>query len=134
MDDKTFPILAADSIPDSYWSVQRHADGLEGVPVIMDSVRKRGDAAVREAAAKYDRANPLTFEISEEDRVAAVARLVREAPELYESLCLSRDLALRFASLQRASFSDFETELSPGLFTGQRTVPVSRAGARNNFV
>ncbi len=129
MDDKTFPILAADSIPDSYWSVQRHADGLEGVPVIMDSVRKRGDAAVREAAAKYDRANPLTFEISEEDRVAAVARLVREAPELYESLCLSRDLALRFASLQRASFSDFETELSPGLFTGQRTVPVSRAGA-----
>lgn len=129
MDDKTFQIIDADSIPESFWSVQRHSDGLQGIPVIMDAVRSRGDAAVRETAAKFDRANPASLEVPESDRIVAAARLVREDPALYESVCLSRDLALKFAKLQRESFNDFETELSPGLFTGQRTVPVERAGA-----
>lgn len=122
-------IVDAADIPETFWSFHRHSGGLEGVPLIMDAVRSRGDAAVRETAAKFDRANPASFEIPEADRVSAAARLVREDPALYESVCLSRDLALRFAKLQRACFTDFETELSPGLFTGQRTIPVSRAGA-----
>jgi len=33
-----------------------------------------------------------------------------------------------FAEHQRASLSEFETELSPGLFAGQRLIPVSTAG------
>jgi histidinol dehydrogenase len=58
----------------------------------------------------------------------AESSLKQENPSLYTSLCLSRDLALRFAERQRQSFDDFEIELSPGMLTGQRTVPVERAG------
>ncbi len=129
MDEGMFRIIDEADIPASFWSFRRHSDGLEGVLPIMEAVRERGDAAVREAAGKYDRANPAILEVPPEDAVRAAERLEREEPELYRSVCLSRDLALRFASLQRASFTDFETELSPGLFTGQRTVPVERVGA-----
>lgn len=129
MDNNLLKIIAAADIPESFWSFHRHSAGLEGVLPIMEAVRSRGDAAIRETAAKFDRANPMKLEIPEADSVAAAARLVREDPSLYESVCLSRDLALRFAKLQRASFTDFETELSPGLFTGQRTIPASRVGA-----
>jgi histidinol dehydrogenase len=53
----------------------------------------------------------------------------RENPNLYKSICYSHDLALRFAKKQRESFNDFETELEPGLFTGQKNIAVDRAGA-----
>lgn len=129
MDEQSFKIIAARDIPASFWSVQRHSDGLEGVPVIMNAVRRRGNEAIRETAAKYDRANPEALEIPHADMDRAVDRLMGEENELYRSLCLSRDLALKFAVLQRSSYTDFETELSPGLFTGQRTVPVERVGA-----
>ncbi len=129
MNQELLKIIEEADIPESFWSPRRHSDGLEGVKATMESVLLRGDEGIRDAAAKFDRANPGSFEIPLADRTAAVARLVRENPDLYESACLSRDLALRFARLQRESFTDFETELSPGLFTGQRTIPVERAGA-----
>ena len=40
----------------------------------------------------------------------------------------SKSVKLLFAKLQRKSFTDFEEELAPGLITGQRTIPVERAG------
>jgi histidinol dehydrogenase len=35
----------------------------------------------------------------------------------------------RFAELQRASLSDFEAEVEPGVFLGQRNIPVNAVGA-----
>jgi histidinol dehydrogenase len=91
-------------------------------------VRARGNGAIRDQAARFDRANPETLEISAEALRAAGEKLKRDNPDLHDALCLSRDLALKFASRQRESFEDFEMELSPGLFTGQKTIPVERAG------
>ena len=79
-------------------------------------------------AAKFDRANPETFEIPRSELIKAENTLKEENPSLYKSLCLSRDLAKRFAERQKQSFDDFEIELSPGMITGQRTIPVDRAG------
>ena len=121
-------IVNARDLPDSFFSARRLAGGLEEVSVILEAVRTHGDEAVRTYAAKYDRANPVSFEIPRDELKAAEGRLRADNPELYDALCLSRDLALKFAARQRDSFDDFETELSPGLFTGQRTIPVERAG------
>ena len=49
-------------------------------------------------------------------------------PELYKSLCYSHDLALKFALKQKESFDDFEVELEEGVFTGQKNIPVEKAG------
>ncbi len=121
-------ILDAADIPASFFSTGRLADGLESVPLILEQVRSRGDAAIREYAAKFDRANPETFEIPRAVLVEAEDRLKTADRELYDALCLSRDLALEFAGRQRDSFRDFTLEISPGLVTGQRTIAVERAG------
>ena len=65
----------------------------------------------------------------EDELRAASEKLKRERPALYDALSYSYDLALRFAKKQKESFSDFEVELEPGVFTGQKTIPVERAGA-----
>lgn len=121
-------ILDSSKITDAFYSVRRLSEGLDVVPVILDSVRTRGDAAIREIAVKFDRANPEILEIQHTDLKAAEEKMKEANRKLYDALCLSRDLALRFAARQRDSFDDFETELSPGLVTGQKTIPVSRAG------
>jgi len=121
-------ILDSSDIPASFYSPNRLADGLEAVPLILEQVRTRGDAAVREYAAKFDRANPESLEIPASVLSEAEDRLKAKDRELFDALCLSRDLALEFARRQRDSFGDFTLELSPGLVTGQRTIAVERAG------
>lgn len=120
--------VEAAALTDSFFSARRLSAGLEAVPEILEAVRTRGDAAIREQAARFDRANPEHLEISKQGLRLAEEKLKRENPELHAALCLSRDLALKFAARQRDSFDDFETELSPGLLTGQKTIPVERAG------
>ncbi len=121
-------ILDSAEIGESFYSVRRLSEGLDVVPRILESVRERGDAAVREWTARFDRADPASFEIDPDAVKATERKLLAERPELHRALCLSRDLALDFAARQRESFEDFEKELSPGLVTGQRTIPVDRAG------
>lgn len=121
-------VIDANDLPDSFYSVRRLADDVAVVPAILDDVRARGDEAVREWTAKFDRARPAAFEIPRAALEAEERALKDGDPKLYDSLRLSRDLALAFARRQRDSFDDFEIELSPGLVTGQKTIPVERAG------
>ena len=95
---------------------------------VLSDVRSRGDAALRDYGAKFDVSAPATLEIPLAELKAAAEKMQAEKPELYKALTYSHDLALRFARRQRESFDDFETELEPGLFTGQKTIPVEKAG------
>ena len=101
---------------------------IDVVKEVLSDVRKRGDAALAEYGARFDVSAPAALEIPQSELKAAAEKLRRENPALYDALCYSRDLALRFARRQRDSFDDFEVELEPGLFTGQKTIPVDRAG------
>lgn len=128
MNTPAIKLINSSDIPASFYSVRRLTEGLDVVPRILEAVRTAGDSAIREYAAKFDRANPAAFEIPVAVLKAAEQRLKTGNPELYAALCLSRDLALKFAARQRDSFDDFEVELSPGMITGQKTVAVDRAG------
>jgi len=128
MNTPAIKIINSSDIPASFYSVRRLTEGLDVVPRILEAVRTAGDSAIREFAAKFDRANPASFEIPVAALKAAEQRLKTRNPELYAALCLSRDLALKFAARQRDSFDDFEVELSPGMITGQKIVAVDRAG------
>ncbi|MDO5576969.1 MAG: histidinol dehydrogenase, partial [Fibrobacter sp.] len=121
-------IIDAGSIDKSFFSSRRLGGIPEVVPQILESVLNNGDSALREYAAKFDRANPSSFEIPNQELIEAKEKLAKSNPELFNSLCLSYNLALKFAKRQRESFNDFEDEISPGLFTGQKTLPVDRAG------
>ncbi|MCR4579191.1 MAG: histidinol dehydrogenase [Treponema sp.] len=103
-------------------------DSNEVVTSVLEEVKKRKDAALRLYGQKFDVAVPEAFEIPMEELKAAAEKLKIEKRDVYDAIVYSHDLALRFASMQRKSFTDFEEELEPGVFTGQKTVPVDRAG------
>ncbi|HOC30478.1 MAG TPA: histidinol dehydrogenase, partial [Treponemataceae bacterium] len=121
-------IVTKSDLPDSFYSSRRLSSSLDTVSGIVEQVRLHGDQAVHEYASRFDKADPDTFELPAEALKDAEIKLQHEAPELYSALVRSRDLALTFAVRQKESFSDFETMLSPGMVTGQRIIPVQRAG------
>ena len=95
---------------------------------IVEAVKNEGDAALRKLSERFDKFAPPHIIMEENVLEECRARLERENPALYASICLSRDLALKFARMQKECFADFEEELSPGLFAGQKNIPVERAG------
>ena len=60
------------------------------------------------------------------DEIAAAADKVPQ--RLRDDLQFAHERVCKFAEAQRASMTEFETELSPGLFAGQKLIPVNTAG------
>ena len=116
------------SIEEKYFGGRDFGASIDIVKEILSEVKTRGDEALFEYSKKFDAVTPSTLEISQEVLKAAAEKMQKENPKLYESLCYSRDLALRFAKKQKESFNDFEVELEEGLFTGQKNIAVDRAG------
>jgi histidinol dehydrogenase len=116
---------------DAYWQdvSGQGEDGavLDTVREIIAAVRTEGDGAVCRFAARFDRSSPELLELPEAQAKAAWEGLRREEPELAVALELATDHIRRFAELQKAQLRDFEYEMAPGLFTGQRVIPVKRA-------
>lgn len=116
-------------VEESFFAGRDFGDSIQTVRDVLKDVQLRGDQALLEYSRKFDLSAPATLEIPLEELKAAAQKMEMENPNLYKSICYSHDLALRFAKKQRESFNDFETELEPGLFTGQKNIAVDRAGA-----
>ncbi|GHU63427.1 histidinol dehydrogenase [Spirochaetia bacterium] len=121
---------------DRYWNgrlrLPAAGDGVEeavheAVSAVIAEVRAGGDDAVRRCASRFDRSSPEKLEVSAAALKAAWVELQSADPELAAALELAADHIRRFAEKQRAQCTDFEYEMSPGLFTGQRVIPVRRA-------
>lgn len=125
---KVIRIQRASQIEESFFAARDFGDSAEPVRAILKAVQLRRDEAVREYSRKFDAASPFHFEIPAETLHSCAEKMRWEHPELYRSICYSRDLAVRFAEKQRESFDDFEIELESGVFTGQKNIPVERAG------
>ena len=99
------------------------------VKEIIAAVRAEGDVAVRRYAKLYEKRVPDKFEVPIEAAREAWENLKTNEPDLAAALTLAADNIRRFAELQKEQFRDFETEIAPGLFTGQRVIPVERSAA-----
>ncbi|KQP72773.1 histidinol dehydrogenase [Microbacterium sp. Leaf288] len=98
----------------------------ETVRTVIRDVRERGDAAVREYSEKFDRWSPDSFKLDADDIDRIVATVPSQALEdIIEVQRRVRD----FAKRQLDSLTDFEAETEPGVFLGQKNIPVSAAGA-----
>ncbi len=117
-----------DELNDDFFAGRDFGASLDIVKDILVDVKTRGDEALAEYGAKFDVSAPSSLEIPMEELKAAAGKMQKNNPKLYEALCYSHDLALKFAKKQCESFNNFETELEPGLFTGQKNIPVDRAG------
>lgn len=121
-------IQNASEVESSFFEGRDFGSSLDTVRDILKDVRENKDAALHKYSQKFDAACPDTFEISRKDLEKAAEKIKSENPDLYESLCYSRDLALKFARKQRECFTDFETEIESGVYTGQKNIAVDVAG------
>lgn len=121
-------ILKTSELEESFFEGRDFGDSIDVVKDVLRDVKNMGDKALSDYGAKFDVSAPAHFEIPQNELKAAAEKMKHENPGLYESLCYSRDLAKKFAERQRQSFDEFEIELAPGLFTGQKNIPVDRAG------
>ncbi|GHU64209.1 histidinol dehydrogenase [Spirochaetia bacterium] len=116
---------------DVYWDNRNTAgydDAAEkAVKDIIAEIRLNGDRAVKTFAAKFDKASPDKLEVAPETVQKAIADLEADDPNLAGALKFSAENIRRFSELQRSQFKEFETEIVPGVFTGQKVIPVERA-------
>ncbi|TQM10060.1 histidinol dehydrogenase [Pseudonocardia kunmingensis] len=93
---------------------------------LIADVRERGDAAVRELSARFDRWEPESFRLSDDQIAELVASL---DPQVIEDITTVQANVRRFAEAQKASMAEIEVETQPGVFLGQKHVPVQAVGA-----
>lgn len=121
-------IVKANELEGEWFEGRSFGTTNETVHSIIEDVAANGDSALKKYGQKFDLSAPETLLIEESELKAAAEKLQKEKPEIYNAICYSHELALKFALRQKSSFDDFEIELTPGMFTGQKTVPVERAG------
>ena len=87
---------------------------------ILDDIEAGGDDKAREYAAKFDKYDGNI--ILTEAEIAAACDLVPQ--KLKEDIQFAHDNVKRFAQAQKATVSDIEYEVVPGLIAGQKAIPV----------
>lgn len=94
------------------------------VEEMLRDIESGGEARVRHYAETLDKwEGEIT--VSRE----AIERAAAQVPQrLKDDIAFAHDRVRAFAERQRESIQDFEVELSPGLFAGQRLIPLRSAG------
>lgn len=95
------------------------------VKEIIANVRKRGDAAVREYSIAFDKADVAQFEVTEEEKLKAVADL---DPQTREDTEFAIANVRKFAEAQLSTILPLEVETLPGLHLGHRVIPIETVG------
>lgn len=93
---------------------------------VIADIRDRGDAAVREYSERFDKWSPDSFKLGSEEIDKIISTLPQQTIDDIKTV---QDRVRGFARHQRDSLADFEVETEPGVFLGQRSIPVARAGA-----
>ncbi|KAI0149959.1 histidinol dehydrogenase [Hypoxylon sp. NC0597] len=93
---------------------------------VIDDIRINGDNAVRSYSEKFDKWSPPSFKLTEDQ----IQECISKVPEQTIADIKEAQKNVRtFAEAQRASIKDFEIEIQPGVFLGQRNNPIATAGA-----
>jgi sulfopropanediol 3-dehydrogenase len=95
------------------------------VESILADIQERGDAAVRELSIRFDKWDPQSFRLSEQDVEACLSQLSKRD---LADIAFAQTQVRNFAQIQRNSMLDVERETLPGVVLGHKHIPVSAAG------
>ncbi|OTA92357.1 hypothetical protein M434DRAFT_396452 [Hypoxylon sp. CO27-5] len=98
----------------------------EIVKGVIDDIRANGDNAVRSYSEKFDKWSPPSFKLTEDQILECISRVPEQT---IADIKEAQNNVRTFAEAQRASIKDFEIEIQPGVFLGQRNNPIATAGA-----
>ncbi|GAB2648488.1 histidinol dehydrogenase [Kribbella swartbergensis] len=101
-------------------------DVADRVRSIIGDIRERGEPAVRQYSATFDRWEPESFRLSDSQIDALVDSLPRQ---VIEDIRFVQQQVRDFALVQRESLADVEVETLPGVILGHRHVPIDAVGA-----
>lgn len=100
------------------------SDVHELVQGILNDIEAGGDAKAMEYAAKFDKYEGSIL-LSDAEIEAAIAQV----PERIKAdIRFSHDNVKRFAEAQKATLTNIEVEIVPGMVAGQKIMPVGAAG------
>ncbi|KAK9423294.1 putative Histidinol dehydrogenase [Seiridium unicorne] len=102
---------------------QKVSDIVSGV---IRDIKANGDKAVRSYSEKFDKWSPESFKLSD----AQIQEIISRVPaQTISDIKEAQKNVRTFAEAQRASITDFEIEIQPGVFLGHRSNPIDIAGA-----
>jgi len=93
---------------------------------IIEAVRQRGDAAVREFSKTFDKVDVVALEVSKDEKRQAVASL---RPQTRDDIDFAIERVRAFAEAQLKTILPLEVEALPGIHLGHRVIPIKRVGA-----
>lgn len=96
------------------------------VKKVLDDIQNNGDQAVAKHSAQFDNWSPASFKLSQEQIDAAIAAVPSQT---IDDIKTAQRNIRTFAEAQRKSVQDFELEIEPGVFLGQKNTPINRVGA-----
>ena len=100
-------------------------DVAKTVSAVLSDVRTKGDTALREYTAKFDKVELADFEVSEEEFEKALSGI---SPELLDHLKAAAANIRAFHKAQLPETTWF-MELKPGIVLGQKATPLDSVGA-----
>jgi sulfopropanediol 3-dehydrogenase len=119
-------VVKAPGVPETTGRTTASAAVASVVTGVIDDVRARGDAAVREYSNRFDKWDPKQFRLTDDD----VAQIVASVPDqVLDDIRTVQQNVRVFAEHQLRSLQDFEVETAPGVHLGQRSIPVGSVGA-----
>jgi len=96
------------------------------VAEIIGRVKQEGEAAVRYYSKKFDNWEPASFKISQGEIEAAAAKLT---PGMKADIDYCQSQIRNFAQQQMKTLQNLEVETLPGVFLGQKIIPVASSGS-----
>ena len=102
--------------------------GTEQTRKIVSDMLAKIEAGGEEAALGYGKELDGFYgeAIVSKEAIAAAGETVSD--QLKDDIKFAYDRVTKFAEAQKASIQEFETELSPGLWAGQKLIPIETAG------
>jgi sulfopropanediol 3-dehydrogenase len=95
------------------------------VEAILEDIEERGDAAVRELSAKFDKWEPKSFRLRPDE----ISALMNSLPtQVIGDIKFAQAQIRRFAEAQKAALVDIEVETIPGIRLGHKNIPVASVG------
>ena len=92
---------------------------------IIENVETRGETALREISEKFDKWNPPSFRLSEQEIESCLSQL---STRNIDDIKFAQAQVRNFAQAQRASIKDIEVETLPGVILGHKNMPVDSVG------
>ncbi|KEZ43957.1 Histidinol dehydrogenase 1 [Scedosporium apiospermum] len=92
---------------------------------VIDTIRKDGDDAVRRYSEQFDKWSPPSFKLSKADIEHAISQV---SEQVLRDIQTVQSNVRKFALAQKDSLNEFELEMAPGVFLGQKHNPIDSVG------